>query len=329
MFDPDVLARMGDPSTEGQPDLERYLQLPGELPARVRALADQITADPGNPYERALAVQAWLQANTVYDLTVAREPDGVDAVDHFLFETQRGFCEHIASAMVVLLRAAGVPARIATGYGPGARNPLTGYHEVRWSDAHAWVEVLMPQQGWMTFDPTFGVPPAEPSWGSRFVAPEVIAAIGRAVAGVVPPGLREAVGDAVRAIGAGLRDAAGAIVAFALAAALGVGLILALRRRRRGRDPGPPDDVGRAFEELVAALGAAGHPRAPSATPREYLAEVRADDGIDEETRQHAALVVATLERERFAPPSARPGEADVMRALAAAARVRDLVARR
>ena len=93
------------------------------MPTRVRDLATTITAAADSPYERALAVQSWLQANTAYDLTVAREPDGVDAVDHFLFATRRGFCEHIASAMVVLLRAAGVPARIATGYGPGIAEP--------------------------------------------------------------------------------------------------------------------------------------------------------------------------------------------------------------
>ena len=187
----------------------------------------------------------------------------------------------------------------------------------------------MPGMGWMTFDPTFGVPPAEPSWGSRFVAPAVIAAIGRAVAGVVPPSVRTAVADAVRSAGAAVRDA-GPVLAALLVAALAIALVVAAgRRRRRARDPGPPDDVGRAFEELVAALGHAGHPRAPSATPREYLAEVNADDALDGETRTHASLVIATLERERFAPPGDRPSEADVMRALAAAARVRDLVARR
>ena len=117
---------------------------PSSSRQRDRALASQITAGARNEYDAVMAVQSWLQTNTRYDLTVPREPDGVDAVDHFLFETRRGFCEHIASAMAVLLRADGIPTRIVTGYGPGERNPFTGYYEVRDSDAHAWVEVLLP-----------------------------------------------------------------------------------------------------------------------------------------------------------------------------------------
>jgi hypothetical protein len=328
VFDPAMLATMGDPPTAGEPQLERYLQLPEGLPGRVGDLAAQITAGASTPYERAVAVQDWLQANTLYDLTVAREPEGVDAVDHFLFETQRGFCEHIASAMVVLLRSAGVPARIATGYGPGERNPLTGYFEVRHSDAHAWVEVALPGLGWMTFDPTFGVPPAEPSFASRFLAPEMMAAIGRTVAGIVPASVRSSIGSAL----ASLRDAAGSVGAalvLAMGAGVAAGVAVLLRRRHRGREPGPPDDIGRAFEDLVAAAQAAGHPREPSATPREFLDGFQATAPLDEEATRLSAFIVDAFERERFARDDDRPSDAEVMRALAAAARVRDLVARR
>jgi hypothetical protein len=271
-----------------------------------------------------VAVQDWLRANTVYDLSVAREPEGVDAVDHFLFETRRGFCEHIASAMAVLLRAADVPTRIATGYGPGQRNPLTGYFEVRQSDAHAWVEVLLPGMGWMTFDPTFGVPSAQSSWGS-LLGPELAAAIGRVITGAIPATLRASIGDGARAVAGAVRTA----WPVGLAAAAAGLLAWSLRRRRRGRDPGPPDDVGKAFEELVAALAVAGHPREPSTTPREVLDAIADDHTLDDEVRRHGATVVDTFERERFAPPGARPSDAEVMRALAAAARVHDLVGRR
>ena len=68
--------------------------------------------------------------------------------------------------MAVLLRADGIPTRIVTGYGPGERNPFTGYYEVRSSDAHAWVEVYYPGYGWVPYDPTFGVP-AAPDAGAR------------------------------------------------------------------------------------------------------------------------------------------------------------------
>ena len=154
--------------------LESYLELPADLPQRDRDLAAKIVAGSTGEEDAVERVQAWLRANTRYDLTVPREPPGVDAVDHFLFDTRRGFCEHIASAMAILLRADGIPTRIVTGYGPGDRNPLTGYWEVRQSDAHAWVEVYYPNAGWLPYDPTFGVPEAETAAGS-FVGQEVIA----------------------------------------------------------------------------------------------------------------------------------------------------------
>ena len=184
--------------------------------------------------------------------------------------------------------------------------------------------------GWMTFDPTFGVPPAEPSWGSRFVAPEVIAAIGRAVAGVVPPSVRSAVADAV-AVGRAPRYGTPARSSRRSSSRPWPSRSSSPRGDDAGVGvtPARPTTSGGPSRSSSRRWAHAGHPRAPSATPREYLAEVRADDALDGETRTHASLVIATLERERFAPPGDRPSEADVMRALAAAARVRDLVARR
>jgi len=177
----------------------RFLQLPDELPGRDRRLADQITAGARNEYAAVMAVQSWLQTNTRYDLTVPREPDGVDAVDHFLFETRRGFCEHIASAMAVLLRAEGIPTRIVTGYGPGERNPFTGYYDVRYSDAHAWVEVFYPQLGWISYDPTFGVPAIPGGWGSPMGA-GLVSWVAAQVGGVVPVGMRTAIGAAAHRV---------------------------------------------------------------------------------------------------------------------------------
>jgi transglutaminase-like putative cysteine protease len=322
-----VLRALPDPDATSVRALRRYLQVPEGTPDRVGDLAREITVGASNPYERALAVQTWLQTNTEYDLGVAREPDGVDAVDHFLFETRRGFCEHIASAMAVLLREVGVPTRIATGFGPGVRNPLTGYWEVRQSDAHAWVEVLLPEVGWIPFDPTFGVPVAEGGWSARFVAPEVFAAIGRTIAAAVPEPVKATVLAAAR----GAREVAGAwpvLVALLVAA----GLVVTLARRRRSRPARaqpPPDAVGHAWEDLVAALEAAGHARTPSGTPRELLHQVERATDLPPEVAGHAQTVVDAFERERFAAARARPSETDVMRARAAAARVRDLVGHR
>jgi len=85
---------------------------------------------------------------------------GADPVDEFLFETRRGFCEHYASSFTVLMRAAGIPARVVTGYQGGELNPLNKRMTVRQSDAHAWSEVWLPGEGWIRVDPTAAVAPS-------------------------------------------------------------------------------------------------------------------------------------------------------------------------
>ncbi|MBW3562539.1 MAG: DUF3488 domain-containing protein, partial [Actinobacteria bacterium] len=139
---------------------DTYLQIPDSLPERVRALGRELTAQGGTTYEKAEAVQAWLGDNVEYSLDLTGQPPGADAVDWFLFEHRRGWCESIASSMVMLLRSGGVPARFVTGFAPGVRNPFSGWYEVRVADAHAWVEVWIPGHGWTAFDPTGAVPQA-------------------------------------------------------------------------------------------------------------------------------------------------------------------------
>ena len=316
VLDPADLRAAAGPVPEG---FDRYLQLPADLPERDRALAGEITAGLTTTYDRAAAVEAWLRSHTTYDLSVPPDPAGVDAVDRFLFETRRGFCEHIASAMVVLLRAAGVPARLAVGFGPGERNPLTGYFDVRESDAHAWVEVYYPGVGWMSADPTFGVPSAAPSVASRFIAPEVLRAIGRFLARGVPAPLRRV---ASAAAGFVARHA----VPVALVAAAAVAIAAAMRRRRRVRshDP-PPTGAAAAFATLVEALEEGGRRRPPHRTPSEFLRDVADDPGLSRELVAEARTVVGAFERERFAAGALTPAERE--EADAAARRVRVLAA--
>jgi len=310
------------------PALQRYLQLPPAMPARVTALARQIVRGSDTQIEATLRVQSWLRSNTSYDLGVPREPAGADAVDHFLFETRRGFCEHIASAMAVMLRSVGVPARLAVGYGPGERNPLTGYFEVAYADAHAWVEVWFPGTGWLPFDPTFGVPAADPSLASQLLGVEMAAAIGRTLRRVVPEPVKAAAGAvwsmALAAAGS-VADAWPVAVAVVLTAGAAVVLVVASGRRGRRRrgGHGPPDDAGRAFEELVAALRSAGHERSPSETPRELLAAVVGDERLPDEVHGYATVVVRTFERARFAAPGGRPALEELDRARAAASAVK------
>ncbi len=133
-----------------------YLQLPGSLPARVRQLAEKVTESAKTPYEKALAIKDYLH-DFKYSLTVKPPPNGTDGVDWFLFHERQGFCTNYASAMAIMLRSVGVPARVAIGYLPGEFDEASGILIVRAKDYHAWSEVYFPQYGWIAFEPT---PPA-------------------------------------------------------------------------------------------------------------------------------------------------------------------------
>jgi protein-glutamine gamma-glutamyltransferase len=132
--------------------LETYLQLP-PLDPRIRQLALQITARAGNPYDKAAGIESYLKSHYSYTLDLTG-PLAKDPLANFLFVRRSGHCEYFASAMTVLLRAAGVPARYAAGFLPGEYNDLAQDYIVRESDAHAWVEVYFPDYGWIPFDPT-------------------------------------------------------------------------------------------------------------------------------------------------------------------------------
>jgi transglutaminase-like putative cysteine protease len=105
------------------------------------------------------------------EYTLAPPPLGRDSIDDFLFQTRSGFCEHFSSAFAVLMRAAGVPARIVTGYQGGEVNPIDGYMIVRQSDAHAWVEVWLAEEGWVRIDPTAAAVPSRVEMGLAAAVP--------------------------------------------------------------------------------------------------------------------------------------------------------------
>jgi transglutaminase-like putative cysteine protease len=299
--------------------LERYTQLPADLPPRVVELAREITAGASTPFERVRAIERWLRANTAYDLDIPPDPPGVDAVDHFLFGSRRGYCEQIASSMAVLLRAAGVPTRLVAGFGPGSRNPFTGYFDVKGSDAHAWVEVLYPLAGWVPYDPTFGVPPA--GGDATFIAPEVLRAVGRFLSRVIPEPVEHVIG----AVGGALAAAARWLVdAWTLVAAIAlVGLVIAwwvrrgLRRWRRGP---PAEGVALAFVRLGEEAARRGAPRLSHQTPAEFLAALR--PVLGERELSEASFVIRAFERDRFSGDALPEGEVEA--ALAAATRVLD-----
>jgi transglutaminase-like putative cysteine protease len=133
---------------------QKYLQLPSTLPQRVRDLAHKVGAELTDPYDKAEAVESFLRTTYRYAPTVRAPPPGRDPVDYFLFDLKEDFCEYFASAMVVMLRELGVPARVVEGYTAGTLEPSTGRFQVKELDAHAWVEVYFPLYGWIEFEPT-------------------------------------------------------------------------------------------------------------------------------------------------------------------------------
>ncbi|MCB1256401.1 MAG: transglutaminase family protein [Microthrixaceae bacterium] len=137
--------------------LAQYAQ-PPITTDRVRDIAKQVTADATNDFDRIVALQKWMSNNNSYSLDAPLSPAGVDVVDYFLFEQREGWCEQIASSLVVMARSVGIPARLATGYAPGEWDSAGRRFIVRERDAHAWAEVWFPDQGWVPFDPTANVP---------------------------------------------------------------------------------------------------------------------------------------------------------------------------
>lgn len=133
-------------------------RLIGDRNPRARALAIEMRSRARDDAEFADAVMRWFQTQGL-EYTFEPGTTSVDSVDHTLFETKLGFCAHFASAYATMMRAAGVPARVVTGYLGGEWNPVGGYLLVRQSDAHAWTEVWLEGRGWARFDPTTMVAP--------------------------------------------------------------------------------------------------------------------------------------------------------------------------
>ncbi|MGY1459156.1 transglutaminase TgpA family protein [Luteimonas sp. A534] len=149
-----------------EPELRPFLRsaalrLPDGFNPRTLALAQVWRAEAGEGAAADAAIAnralAWIRAEFGY--TLGTPLPGRHAVDEFLFDQKQGFCEHFSQAFVVLMRASGIPARVATGYVGGYRNPVGDYWIVRNSDAHAWAEIWLPERGWVRVDPTAAVAP--------------------------------------------------------------------------------------------------------------------------------------------------------------------------
>ena len=253
---------------------------------RVAALAEEIVAGAASDYDMAVLLERYLLTSFAYDLRVTAFPRGGDVVDHFLFERSAGYCSQFATAMAVMARSVGLPARVAVGYLPGEYNSLTGAHTVRQRDAHAWVEIKFMRAGWVPFDPT---PRPDSPWAFDVGYIEAT----RGLQQIMRTGLKDALvegpsaalGSATSVLGAyGPSWLVGALLA-ALIGAVGAVLL----RRAKGR-PGAGrlegytllrdterDAVRKIYRSALRVLARKGYPGRPAHQgPGDYIADLGA-----------------------------------------------------
>ena len=137
---------------------QRYLALPASVPERVHQLAREIVEGKTNSYDKARAIEGYLRKTYPYDLNIPGPPPDRDVTDYFLFDLKKGYCDYFATAMVVLARSSGLPARFVSGYAPGLYDSENAYYIVRQLDAHSWAEIYFPEIGWVEFEPTGSQP---------------------------------------------------------------------------------------------------------------------------------------------------------------------------
>jgi len=329
----------------------RSLQLPPSITPRVRALAEEVTAGmpPEAFYDRARAVEAHLRGRYDYSLDTWPTRADVDPVEDFLFEHRSGHCEHFASAMAVLLRTLGIPARVATGFSGGDWNEFGQFYVVRQRHAHAWVEAYVPSiRDWVAFDPT---PLAEATppptgwlarldgrlahlrlvWNSYVVnyssqeqrdmmrgATELLSWLSESL---------PAWGSALFSLEGGGGGGLGGAVALGVLAVLVAGAALLARRLLRGRRGGRArrgavgcPSVG-FYRRMEAILRRRGFRREPAATPLEFVRAVIAKGGAAYEP---AAAIADAFCRVRYGGWRLSEAEhSSVLRALALLERAR------
>lgn len=259
------------------PDIARkYTQLPDKGLDNTRDLARRLTQDTTNPYDSVSKMSDYLRNGYAYDLNIPPQRKNMDAVEYFLFDEQRGYCEQFSSSLAVMARSLGIPARIATGYAPGEYNPFTGLYDVRASDAHSWVEVYFPGYGWQAFDPTPG--DAANPWQEQEVTPfqgaKVFGYLATRMGELLTPVLQPA-GVLIR--GVARLDPWSLVTAGAFLGGIALISISARKLFARGRSTKEPPPVSvsdtriyERYQSMGLALKDAGIPRYPHETPEEY-----------------------------------------------------------
>ncbi len=280
------------------PNRSRFVDLPDDLDPAIAAKAEELTALLVTPFEKGLALEKWFRSSGgfVYDVTTTPGHDS-DTVAEWLFDDspenpdyRRGYCEQFATSMALMARTLGIPSRVVLGFTPGRR---IGDDQVVVLDnnAHSWVELWMPTQGWVRFDPTprsDGVNPITYEQINQQLGFDLTAYLDQIeeperapveTAGAAPP-IIDRSNDTERLVvlGGGDSETSGPdrtwilwLLAATGAAALVVGMIPGLKwlRRRRRMRRLRSGDITAAWEDIIARLEDLGEPPAPSLTPIE------------------------------------------------------------
>lgn len=205
---------------------DRYLQVPDSITPETLALAEDLAGNQPTAYDKAIVIRNYLRSNINYNDQIAAAPPGVEPIHYTLFDIQEAYCTYYASAMAIMLRSQGVPARMVSGYALGEYDQASQSYRVRAVNAHTWVEVYFPEYGWIQFEPTQSLPVWErPSTTDPNLSSAVDSALAPDPASLLPPedltdferadGLQEgleAQGDAARRRAIGWRVAIGVLL---------------------------------------------------------------------------------------------------------------------
>ena len=302
--------------------MARYTDLPESVPERVGQLARHVvglestpstsplplsdnTGPATTPYDQALALESFLQQYP-YSLSVGLPPPGVDMADYFLFDLQSGFCDYYATAMVVMARSLGLPARLAIGYLPQPAD-ANNRQVLRQVNAHSWAEIYFAGFGWVEFEPTAPIPGQEAAMAS--VGPPDYSAYGI-------PTVSAPVSIPDRAP---QDDTPWPLVAVMTLAALGVGGLW-LRRWRAVRDRRPLglDEVQAAFYNLQRQSQRLGYTGTTSQTPDEFttglthrLADMDDDHEVAQELGPQLSRLATLYGRRQYGPATDAAQAAD------------------
>jgi transglutaminase-like putative cysteine protease len=293
---------------------DRYLELPTSVTGETRQLAQSVAGRARTPYEQAMDIQTFLREQYGYDESIAGPAKGQDAVDYFLFQEQKGYCEYFASAMVVMLRTLDVPARVVAGFREVPYDQEAGGYLYTEKQAHTWVEVYFPEYGWIPFEPTPGVSPfdhdnAPAALPEATETPESIEPTPVATTAIEPTPTPSAAQVATTNTddggdgGTSLRDIA-TIAGVVVALLAGILLFVVMKMRQAVIPPGE-----RLYRRLVRASRRAGVLSTASTTPRELA--VRLGDAIPT-TRPHSDTITQLYRKELYGRQALTPDDRDL-----------------